>query len=289
MGQLWSKHCCQVFSSSVKVLFIVLTTVAVFHSPVSGEVCTQIMYVSHINVYVSAYLCISVIRPDLFVCLGFRLRSTTTPWKSEMAPQPPPLWLVNTTAPKLLIFWFPPPTSCSCCSPLTTAALQQASASDTKVRRADSNCAVFIQHFLHIKLKCVTFLTVCVTLRCENGVRLLSRPWNPSQWSPPWEHLLYWLSSLVYLRRRIYTEWLWANRLWSESSVESCSAQLRWWDIFSSLLSPQFFMCMSLFSILSFLSTFLSALFSFFATPFNARQHHKTRETNFVLWSSTDC
>lgn len=69
--------------------------------------------------------------------LGSKLRSTMTHWKYGMAPQRPLLWSVNTMAPKHLISWFPPPTSCSCCSLQTTAALQQASASDMKVRLID--------------------------------------------------------------------------------------------------------------------------------------------------------
>lgn len=74
----------------------------------------------------------------MFLCcdvfLGSRLRSIMTHWKSEMVPQHLLPWLVNTTAPKHLISWFRHQMSSSCCSPQTTAVLQQASASDMKVR-----------------------------------------------------------------------------------------------------------------------------------------------------------
>lgn len=197
-----------------------------------------------------------------------------THWKSGMAPQLPLPWLVNTMAPKHLISWFPHPTSCSCCLLLTTVALQQASASDMKVRLLHWLIILFGRHSLicfhpliHknnglLKVPCVQsslkrcklhrltdsqthilnlltlwYLHLCdLIFRCENGVRLLSRSWYSSQWASPWQQFFYWLPCIIYVWPRIHTEWSGANCLRAESSVESRSSQLWWWDYFLSFI-----------------------------------------------------
>lgn len=137
-----------------------------------------------------------------FVFSGSRQRSTMTHWRSGMGRRPPPPWLANTMAPRHLISWFPHPTSCSCCSPQTTVVLQQASASDMKVRlikQTEKN--VFRKHFT-LTILILLFLCFCVIFRCENGVWLVSRSWYPSQRSSPWWKLFHWFSCLIYV-------WLW--------------------------------------------------------------------------------
>lgn len=105
----------------------------------------------------------------MFLCcgvfLGSRLRSIMTHWKSEMVPQHLLPWLANTTAPKHLISWFRHPMSCSCYSPQTTAVLQQASASDMKVRLLDWLLEIFARCLLHgSQDSCAGGITPCTLL-----------------------------------------------------------------------------------------------------------------------------
>ena len=93
-------------------------------------------------------------------------------------------------------------------------------------------------NYNHIHTHTLTLLTLWylnlshVILRCENGVRLLSRSRYTSQWSSPWQQLLHWLSCVIYMWPRIHTEWSGANCLRAKSSVESRSSQLWWWESF---------------------------------------------------------
>lgn len=64
---------------------------------------------------------------------------------------------------------------------------------------------VFHNHFYPCPLDSVLVLVWDVILRCENGVRLMSWSWYPSQWSTPWWKLFHWFSCLIYMWLWIYT------------------------------------------------------------------------------------